>query len=56
MVHTEFHLEPTEGDICEMREALGGDEIFLKVAEDKKLFAGMLEIKRIVECTTTSLS
>jgi hypothetical protein len=49
MVHTEFHLEPTEGDIREMREALGGDEIFLKVAEDKKLFAGMLEIKRIVE-------
>jgi hypothetical protein len=49
MVRTEFHLEPTEGDIREMREALDGDEIFLKVAEDKKLFAGMLEIKRIME-------
>jgi hypothetical protein len=49
MVHTEFHLEPTERDIREMREALDGDEIFLKIAEDKKLFAGMLEIKRIVD-------
>ena len=49
MVHTEFHLEPTEGDIREMKEALDGDEIFLKVAEDKKLFAGMLKIKWIME-------
>jgi hypothetical protein len=36
MVHTESHLEPTEGDIREMKEALDGDEIFLKVAEDQK--------------------
>ena len=49
MVHTEFHLEPTEDDICEMRKALDGDEIFLKVTEDKKLFVGMLKIKRIME-------
>ena len=49
MVHTEFHLEPTEIDIREMREALDGDEVFLKVTEDKKLFVGMLKIKRIME-------
>jgi hypothetical protein len=49
MVHTESHLEPTELDIREMKVALDGDEIFLKVAEDKELFVGMLKIKWVME-------
>jgi hypothetical protein len=51
MVHTKFHLEPTEVDIHEMREALDGDESFLSYTEEKKprLFVGLLKIKRIME-------
>jgi hypothetical protein len=49
MVHAESRLEPTEADIREMREALDGDELFLKIAEDQKLFEGMLKIKWVME-------
>jgi hypothetical protein len=49
MVHAESHLEPTEADIREMKEALDGDQLFLKIAEDQKLFEGMLKIKCVME-------
>jgi hypothetical protein len=49
MVHADSHLEPTEADIREMKEALDGDELFLKIADDQKLFEGMLKIKLVME-------
>jgi hypothetical protein len=50
-MHTEFHMEPTEADIRQMREAFGFDDIFLEFTEERKgeLFEGVLTIRRVME-------
>jgi hypothetical protein len=50
-MHTEFHLDPTEADIREMKKALSSDKTFLKFTQEEKetLYSGIMGIKCVIE-------